>query len=91
MGFFSLFNNSFNKPETISISKVIEKINQEEVERIAVSGNELTVILKDGQELVSRKEPVDSLSSLMADYQVDPNKLKSVEVVIEEDSGFGFW
>jgi len=91
MGFFSLFNNSFNKPETISISKVIEKINQGEVERVAVSGNKLTVILKDGQELVSRKEPVDSFSSLMADYQVDPNKLESIEVAIEENSGFGFW
>jgi len=91
MGVFSLFNNSFNKPETMSISTVIEKINQEEIKSITVSGNDLTVILNNDQEVVSLKESGDSLSSLLADYQVDPSKLKNVEVAIKEESGFGFW
>ncbi|MCH7492552.1 ATP-dependent zinc metalloprotease FtsH [Patescibacteria group bacterium] len=91
MGVFSLFNNSIAEPEEISISGVVDKIQKEEVEKIEVIGTQLTVILKNGEELKSLKEPNDTVSSLLADYDVDQSKMAAVTIEVKENSGFGFW
>ena len=91
MGLFSLFNGSMNKPATISISKVMEKVVNGEVNRIEISGNNLQVTDNNGQQYVSQKEPTDSFSSLAADYKLDAEKLQKVEVSVKEESGWGFW
>jgi len=91
MGIFSLFNSSFNKPQIIGISELVDKINKEEIKSIEVEGDELTVTLVDGVQVVSRKESADSVSSLLSDYQVDPDKMKNVKVTVQGGSGFGFW
>ncbi len=91
MGIFSLFNNSFSKPTTVSISKVMEDIGQDKVKSIEISGDKLTVTSKDGQALISYKETNDTLSSLVSDYKIDPTKLQSIDVQIKQNSGFGYW
>ncbi|MFH0805222.1 MAG: ATP-dependent zinc metalloprotease FtsH [Patescibacteria group bacterium] len=91
MAVFSLFNGSFNKPATVSISKVVEAIDQGQAQQIVVSGNKLTLTYRDGKQAVSQKESTDSLSSLASDYQIDPAKLTAVEVTIDEGSGWSFW
>ncbi|MBU0597870.1 ATP-dependent zinc metalloprotease FtsH [Patescibacteria group bacterium] len=91
MAVFSLFTNSFDKPDLVSISTIVEKINQGEVKTIEVDGDKLNVTLNNEELVTSRKEPADSMSSLLSDYQVDPNKLTEVDIVVKEESGFGFW
>ncbi len=91
MGIFSLFSTSFGTPETVGISVIIEKIDSGDAKKIAVSGDELTVTLQDDSQVISWKESSDSLSSLVSDYEVDPEKLKEVEIEIQGNSGFSFW
>ncbi|MDD5040481.1 MAG: ATP-dependent zinc metalloprotease FtsH [Patescibacteria group bacterium] len=91
MAIFSLFNTSSGEPETVGISVVVDKIDQGQAKTVEISGNELTVTLNDGTKLRSVKEAADSMSSLVKDYGVSPEKLKKVEVTVKEDSGFAFW
>ncbi|MFH1207229.1 MAG: ATP-dependent zinc metalloprotease FtsH [Patescibacteria group bacterium] len=91
MGIFSLFNNSFNKPSAVSISKVMDDISQDKVKSIEIAGDKLTVVAKDDQSLVSYKESNDTLSSLISDYKIDPSKLESIDVQIKQNSGVGYW
>ncbi|XOU94378.1 MAG: ATP-dependent zinc metalloprotease FtsH [Candidatus Kerfeldbacteria bacterium] len=91
MGAFSMVNSSFNEPTIIGISEVADKIDQGEVKQIDVNGNQLVIIYNDDTEVESRKEGIASLTSVLSDYNVNPNQLKKVEINIKEDSGFGFW
>ncbi len=70
-----LFGNGspLSKPPTqVPFSTVLEQIKQDKVESIQVSGDELTVNLKDGTKQKSYKEKYTSLS----DFGVDYNKVK---------------
>ena len=70
-----LFGNGspLNKPPAqVPFSTVLDQIKQDKVESIKVSGDELTVNLKDGTKQKSYKERYKSLS----DFGVDYNKVK---------------
>jgi len=60
------------QPTQVPFSTVLEQIKQDKVESIQVSGDELTVNLKDGTKQKSYKEKYTSLS----DFGVDYNKVK---------------
>jgi len=91
MGIFSLFPVSFNKSKYIGIGEVIEDINNDQVNEIVVDGDKLTVTLKNGEKVLSRKESVDSLSTLLKNYDVKQEKIKNIKIDIGEQAGFGFW
>ncbi len=91
MTVFSLFSSSFGEPEEVSLSTVVEKIEQTQIERIEVMGNKLSVTYTDGTEVTSQKEAGDALSSQLADYGVSAAQLKDVQISVSEDSGLGFW
>ena len=91
MGVLSLFNSSLNKPEIVGIATIVEKITQKEVQTIDVQGDKLTVTLKEGNQLESRKEPTDSLSALLKNYGVDPAIYKDVAINVKDVSGTAFW
>ena len=59
-------------PAQVPFSTVLDQIKQDKVESIQVSGDELTVNLKDGTKQKSYKERYKSLS----DFGVDYNKVK---------------
>lgn len=91
LGGLAMVNSPFEKPEKATIDQVIEKINQEEVEKILVDQEKLTVTLKDGTEWESRKEATESLSTLLNNYEVPKEKIEQVKIEIKEEGGFGYW
>jgi len=63
----------FSKPPTeVPFSVFLEQVKQEKVESIQVTGDEITINLKDGTKQKSYKEKYKSLS----DFGVDYNKVK---------------
>jgi cell division protease FtsH len=76
-----------NKPEEVSLSQVVAAVNEDRVKAISVKHDKLTVELTDGTEQVSYKEPGESLSTLLDNYDVDAAKMASVRVEIKQDSG----
>jgi len=88
---FSFFIGSGAETETLSLSKVAEKINTAEVERIEIEGNDLTLFLRDGSEAKAKKELEAGLIETLTNYGVGATQLKDVEIIVKEESGFQFW
>lgn len=90
-GLLSMYNSPLKKPKAIGIGEVIEQIENDQVQKIEVEGDKLNITLTSGEKKVSLKEPTDSLTSLLKNYEVDPAKLRNIQVEIKENSGTAFW
>jgi len=91
-GIFSLVSSPFEKVEKISITKLVEEINQEKIKKITVSGEELSVLYLDDKSTISRKESSSTLFELLTNYGVDKERLNKVEIDVEkEKQGVSSW
>lgn len=86
-GIFSGFNASLSPVKRIGINEFLQQVQREEVAKVVVEGNKLTIALKDGVTETTQKEPADSLSTLFKNYGVDPTKTAAIDVVIKDQSG----
>ncbi len=83
---FGALGNLAFKHISIPLSQALEDIRAEKIEKVQVSGQELVLFYKDGENpedkiKTSRKESTESLSQLLERIGVQPDKL---QVVIEE-------
>ncbi len=76
-----------NKIQTVGEQTVVQEIVDGKVKQIEVSGDKLAVKLNDGTAQESLKEVGESLSSLLKNYNVDPEKMRAVQVSIKDESG----
>ncbi len=91
-GIFSLVSSPFEKVEKVSITKLVEEINQEKIKKITVSGEELSVLYLDDKSAISRKESSSTLFELLTNYGVDKEKLNKIEIDVEkEKQGVSSW
>jgi cell division protease FtsH len=89
---FSTFLTGIEKaPTKLSIDQLVGKINQGEVKKVVISGNNLSIELKTGEKAVARKETEAGLTETLKNYGVDPVALQSLNLEIKEESGFRFW
>lgn len=88
---FSLFYEAQNVKEVLSIDQLVSKINAGEVQKIVVNANDLSVELKDGKQVVSKKEAEAGLSETLRNYGVNQEAFQKVSLQIEDNSGFKFW
>jgi len=91
MGLFSLFPVSFNKAKYIGISDVINNINNDNIKEILVEGDKLTLTLNNSDKVYARKESTDSLSTLLKNYDVKPEKIEKIKIDIQDQTGLGYW
>jgi cell division protease FtsH len=89
----SLADMGVEKPEEVGLNTLVYKINEGEVKEVNVEGDTLLVTLFGEEEpkLEIRKEFGQSFTELVTDYGVDPEKLRSVDVKIESESGLDHW
>ena len=90
-GFFTLFNNTTEEVEEISLSNLVEQINQENISTIIIKGDKLEIKLKDDTKKEATKEKETSLTESLKNYGVDSEKLKLVNLEIKGESGAAFW
>ena len=83
---FSLYSTQNTPVEKIGLEKLVQEINNEEVASITVKGDNLAIVLKDNRQQTAYKEPVESLSQLLRNYEVSPEKMTAVNVKIKNDS-----
>jgi len=88
---FSFFTGQAAKPSEVGIETLVNRINQEEVKELAISGDKVMIILKDGTEEVVRKEPSESLTTLLSNFQVDPAKTAAIKIQVKEESGWNYF
>lgn len=65
------------------LSDIAEKIQQGQVEKITIEGNDIRVELKEGSYLHSKTESGISLMESLKDYGVDVNNLKDIEIELK--------
>jgi len=87
---FSAFSQT-TKTSRADISSLVQAINQDKVKTLTVSGNEIKVEMKDGNQQTVRKEDNESLSTLLSNFQVSPEKLAAVSINVKDPSGWSYW
>ena len=88
---FSFLFETGKQPVHLSISELVQKVNEGAVTKILVQGNGLSVDLKNGDKAISKKESEAGLSETLKNYGVNPQALNAVKLEIENESGFRFW
>lgn len=90
-GVLILIESPQNKPSNISLSELVDQINQGKVKTVAITGNDLLITLEDEQKQKAAKESESSLTETLANYGVDKDRLKDVALTVETPSGFSYW
>jgi cell division protease FtsH len=88
---FAIFITPAAAPQTLSLNQLADKINAGQVTQIKVNGNDLTVVLKDGSTVVSKKEAESGISETLKNLGVNPTALTNVDLQVEDQSGWQFW
>ncbi len=81
-GAFMLFSGKKEPVNQVTLGKVADEVNADQVSKIEVSDNDLTVYLKDGTKQTSAKEKEAALSDTLKNtYGVDSSKIKDANIV----------
>ncbi|MDP2741456.1 MAG: ATP-dependent zinc metalloprotease FtsH [bacterium] len=81
-GVFSLFYTPTGQTNEISATQLVNDINQDKINKITVSGNQLTVRYVGNKTATSMKEDGSSLTDLLNNLGVNKEKLQNIEIDI---------
>ncbi|PIR66536.1 MAG: cell division protein FtsH [Parcubacteria group bacterium CG10_big_fil_rev_8_21_14_0_10_36_14] len=90
-GLFSTYNLQTDKPEIKDIGTLVNQIELGQIKKIEIQDNKLSVTLNDDTTEEVSKEPQDSLTTLLSNYAVNPEKIKTIQIEVKEESGFSYW
>ncbi|MBI2626235.1 MAG: ATP-dependent metallopeptidase FtsH/Yme1/Tma family protein [Candidatus Nealsonbacteria bacterium] len=90
-GIFALFSQPFEKTNEISLTKLVEDINQEKVKKITVSGNSVEIIYQDDSAAKAKKETESSFTETLANYGLAQEKINKVDIAVKEERGLAYW
>ncbi len=88
---YTALSGSFKKTDAISLSDLVGKINSGAVSKIVVRDSDLEISLKDGKNLISKKENEASLTQTLKNYGVSEQKLGDVSIDVQNPSGILYW
>lgn len=88
---FSSFSDSFKKTDEVGIGTLIQQINGEEIKTITVRGDKVEAILKDGKKETIRKESNESFTTLLRNFDVNPEKSAKININIKDQTGWNYW
>ncbi|MFZ5982375.1 MAG: ATP-dependent zinc metalloprotease FtsH [Patescibacteria group bacterium] len=84
---FILYQGPEKKPEKISLSALVAQINNGEIKSIGVENDDLLIEKNDGKQEKATKEKGVGLTESLRNYGVDSEKLKPINIRVEEESG----
>lgn len=88
---FSIYTAPLEKVEDISLTQLVQRINENSVEKIEVEGNKLMVESKDGSKSKVIKETESSLSESLANLGVTEEAMKGVAIDNIDTTSSGIW
>ena len=88
---FSVVYKETKQPIQMTLDQVATKINANEVSAITVSGEDVSLDLKNGDKGIFKKEAETGLTETLKNYGVSPESLQQVHFSIEQESGFHYW
>lgn len=87
---FSSLENISGDSKRVGMEVFINQINNEKVKSVVVEGPKMTVTLKDDTEEIVKKEVGESLSELLKNYGVSPEKSIKVDIEVKENEGTSY-
>jgi len=87
---FSMYKGGV-KPEQIGLEQLVNEINAGQVESIDISGDILSIKLKDNKIQSVTKEAGQPLSELLKSFGVSPEKMTAVKTAVKTESGTTYW
>ena len=88
---FSIYTSPLEKIENISLTQLVQKINDGNVSKIEVEGNKLMIELKDGSKAKAIKETESSLSESLSNLGVSGESLKGLAIDNVDTTSSGIW
>src|SRR3989338_2391624 len=85
---FSLYNQPAVKPKTMSIGELVQNIEEEKVKSIAIDSEKLEITLTNDEKFTTVKEPEDSLTTILKNYNTDPLKVRKVTIGVKTTPGW---
>lgn len=84
----ALFSFFYSEPEAkkeVALSQLSLDINNKNIEKLIVTGNEISIFYKDETQAVSKKETESSLTETLKNYGVTAEALNEINLTIKED------
>jgi cell division protease FtsH len=88
---FTLFFNPFEKQNEVSLTQLVNDINQGKVKEITAAGSNISIVYQDNSQAKSRKESESSLTDALISLGTNPEELKKVDFKAEEEGGVWIW
>lgn len=85
---FSLYNQPIVKIKNMPIGELVQNIDEEKVKSIAIDGEKLEITLANDEKFTANKEPEDSLTTILKNYNVDPVKIRKVAIEVKTTPGW---
>ena len=86
-----MYSAPAQKPANITLSDLVNQVNDNQVKQITIDGNKLQIVKSDGTNEAATKETESSLSQSLDNYGVDKGKLQQVQVTVKDSSSSAFW
>ncbi|MFH1423600.1 MAG: ATP-dependent metallopeptidase FtsH/Yme1/Tma family protein, partial [Candidatus Nealsonbacteria bacterium] len=90
-GVFTVFSQTGQDSKEVPLTEVVKNINEGNVKKILVEGNNITVTFQDDSQVKSKKETEAAFSQSLANYGVSQDALKGVEIEQKEEGGWLSW
>lgn len=84
---FVLYSGPAAKPAEISLSALVTQINNDQIKKIEVDGDELKITMNDDKSEKATKEKESGLTESLKNYGVNQDKLNKVNIEIKSESG----
>ncbi len=76
---FSYIRQDSEEIEIVGIPQLIQYINEDQVESLAVEGTKITINKIDGTTVETIKEPGEQLGDIIANYQIPIEKIQELK------------
>lgn len=87
-----LYSRPLQEKEEVSLSHIVQEINQQNITSLEVNQEEIIVSLKDNDtKLTARKETGVSITETLSNLGVDEEQLRNLSLTVKKPSGLGFW
>ncbi|OGM98312.1 MAG: cell division protein FtsH [Candidatus Yanofskybacteria bacterium RIFCSPLOWO2_01_FULL_41_34] len=87
-GLVMVFQSPFEKVDSVSVSEIVTKINAGQVKDITVKGDNLEIVLKDGdKKLTSQKESGISAFETLLNLGTNKDKLSAFNIQVKDETG----
>ncbi|PIY88993.1 MAG: cell division protein FtsH [Candidatus Nealsonbacteria bacterium CG_4_10_14_0_8_um_filter_37_14] len=90
-GIFALLSYPGQEKKPISLTELVQDINQGKVKEITVSGNDVSILYQNDTEAKSKKETEIAFSQSLLNYGVTKENLQKIKINSEEKGGLLVW